>query len=137
LYLFILISNLCFVEIKTNDTPLLENHPYRAGCYAPSRELARAVAQVQGTVIAALDNLSSKISTEDGEGNPTGEEIFNYQPKSYLVIGNLDQFTTEHGVNKNKYRSFELYRKNILNPEIITYDELYQRARFILINNES
>ncbi|RDC58762.1 hypothetical protein AHMF7616_05272 [Adhaeribacter pallidiroseus] len=41
-----IISNLCFVEIKTNTTPLLDNKPYRSGCWAPSRELAGAVAQI-------------------------------------------------------------------------------------------
>jgi hypothetical protein len=132
-----MISNLCFVEIKTDKTALLDSKPYRSGCYSPSRELVGAVAQVQGTVASALDNLSTKINTEDKEGNPTGEEIFNYQPKSYLVIGNLDQFRNEHGTNKDKYRSFELYRKNISSPEIITYDELFDRAKFITNKNES
>lgn len=132
-----IISNLCFVEIKIHNTPLLENKPYRSGCWSPSRELAGAVAQVQGTVAAAVDDLSSKIDMEDKQGNPTGEEIFNYQPKSYLVIGSLDEFTTDNGVNKDKFRSFELYRKNTTNPEIITFDELYDRAKFIVHHNES
>lgn len=132
-----LISNLCFVEIKTDNTSLLENKAYRSGCYAPSRELAGAVAQVQGTVAIALENLSNKINMEDNEGNPTGEEVFNYQPKSYLVIGSLEEFNNDHGTNKDKYRSFELYRKNISNPEIITYDELYDRAKFITSKNET
>ena len=132
-----IISNLCFVEIKIHNTQLLESKPYRSGCWAPSRELAGAVAQVQGTVAAAVDDLSSKIDIEDKQGNPTGEEIFNYQPKSYLVIGSLDEFTTENGINKDKLRSFELYRKNTTNPEIITFDELYDRAKFIVHHNES
>ena len=132
-----MISNLCFVEIKTDETELLEKKPYRSGCYAPSRELVGAVAQVQGTVAFAIDSLATKINIEDEDGNPTGEEIYNYQPKSYLVIGNLDEFRSENGVNKNKYRSFELFRKNISNPEIITFDELFDRAKYIVKKNES
>lgn len=132
-----LISNLCFIEIKTDSTPLLDNKPYRSGCWAPSKEMAGAVAQIQGTVASAIETLSNKINLEDKEGNPTGEEVFNYQPKSYLVIGNLNEFTNEHGVNKDKFRSFELYRKNMSNPEIITFDELFERAKFIVRNNES
>jgi hypothetical protein len=31
-----------------------------------------------------------------------------------------------------KAASSELYRRNILNPEIITYDELLARARFMV-----
>ena len=132
-----LISSLCFVEIKTSNTKLLESKPYRPGCFAASRDLTGAVAQVQGTVASAIDTLSTKISVEDREGNPTGEEIFNYQPKSYLVIGSLEEFRTENGVNRDKYRSFELFRKNISSPEIITFDELFERAKFIIARNES
>ncbi|WP_197080433.1 MULTISPECIES: Shedu immune nuclease family protein [Vibrio] len=131
-----IISNLCFVEIKTHTTALLETKPYRSGCWAPSRELAGAIAQVQGTVASAVENLSSRITPSDSEGNPTGEEIYNYQPKSCLVIGCMGEFVSEHGVNKGKLRSFELLRKNITNPEVITFDELYERAKFIVQHNQ-
>ena len=131
------ISNLCFVEIKTHATELLESKPYRSGCWAPSKELAGAIAQVQGTVSSAVESLSSKINPSDSQGNPSGEEIFNYQPKSYLVIGSMSEFVSENGVNKDKLRSFELLRKNTTNPEIITFDELYERAKFIVHHNQS
>ena len=132
-----IISNLCFIEIKTHTTELLEPRPYRSGCWAPSKELAGAIAQVQGTVASAVENLSSKINPCDKEGNPTGEEIFNYQPKSYLVIGSMDEFVTDNGVNRDKLRTFELLRRNISNAEIITFDELYERAKFIVHHNQS
>ena len=132
-----IISNLCFVEIKTHETQLLESTPYRSGCFAPSKELAGAISQVQGTVASAIDSLFNKISIDDKFGNPTGEEIYNYQSKAYLVIGNMSEFITEKGVNKDKLRSFELFRKNISSPEIITFDELYERARFIVVHNQS
>lgn len=126
-----IISNLCFVEIKTHHTKLLEDKPYRSGCYAASRELSGAISQVQVSITEATKNLSDKISMDDENGNPTGEEIFNYKPKAFLVIGSLNEFNSEHGVNKDKLRSFELFRKSIINPEIITFDELYERAKFI------
>jgi len=131
-----LISSLCFVEIKTHNTPLLNRTPYRPGCWAVSSELSGAVAQVQGTVASAVVSLSDKIAIKDNLGDPTGEEIFNYQPRSYLVIGDLDEFRTEVGVNEEKLRSFELFRKSINNMEIITFDELFERAKFIVQHNE-
>jgi hypothetical protein len=42
----------------------------------------------------------------------------------------------EHGVNQDRHRSFELFRRNTANPEIITFDELFERARFIVRQNE-
>jgi hypothetical protein len=71
------ISNLCFVEIKTHKTDLLDSKPYRSGCWAPSSELSGAVSQVQGTVSLATDSIRSKLSINDSVGNPTGEEAFN------------------------------------------------------------
>lgn len=126
------ISSLCFIEIKTHETALLESTSYRPGCWSPSRELVGAVAQVHGTVASASRNLYDQIRPVNADGNPTGEEVFNYKPKAFVVIGNLQEFVTEHGVNKEKLRSFELYRSSLKDVEIITFDELYERSRFIV-----
>jgi hypothetical protein len=44
----------------------------------------------------------------------------------------LGEFQTANGVNVPKYRSFELFRRHTWRPEIVTFDELLQRARFIV-----
>lgn len=44
----------------------------------------------------------------------------------------LNQFIKEDKVNEDKFSSFELFRRNLFNPEIITFDELYERAKHIL-----
>jgi hypothetical protein len=91
------ISSLCFVEVKTHKTALLQGQPYRQGCWAPSSELSGGVSQVQGTVALATESIRTKLSLNDGVGNPTGEEAFNYSPKSFLVVGSLQEFVGEHG----------------------------------------
>ncbi len=131
-----IISSLCFVEIKTHNTPLLNTQPYRPGCWAPSSELSGGVSQVQGSVALATDSIRTKLSINDQGGNPTGEEIYNYSPKSFLVVGSLSEFVGEHGVNAEQFRSFELFRRNTGSPEIITFDELYARASFIVRQHE-
>jgi len=131
------ISSLCFVEIKTPDTPLLKTQPYRSGCWSTSAELGGAISQVQGTVSAAADTIRNKLTVTDRRGEPTGEEAFNFSPKAYLVVGSLSQFVGEHGINQDRFRSFELCRRNTLMPEIITFDELYERAKFIVHASES
>jgi hypothetical protein len=82
-----------------------------------------------------MDTIRETLKPDDDKGYPTGEEAFNYAPKSYLVTGNLAEFIGEHGVNKDKLRSFELLRRNLHSPEIITFDELYERAKFIVDQN--
>lgn len=126
------ISALCLVEIKKHSEGLLKQSQYRSGTWAPTAELSGAVAQTQENVRAALDELGSHHRFTDDNGNPTGEELTAVQPRSFLVIGDLSEFKTDHGINEARYRSFEDYRRNLRQPEILTFDELYQRARFIV-----
>ncbi len=127
------ISSLCFVEIKTNETKLLdERKPYRSGSWKISGELAGSVAQIQRTLQLALEIIHSKYESTSKHGDPSGEIVFLYQPKAYVVVGSLEQFMMESGINEEKYCSFELFRQNLNNPEIITFDELFSRAHFIV-----
>jgi hypothetical protein len=129
-----LISSLCLVEIKTPETDLVEAHPYRRDCWQASRELSGGIAQAQKTAQKTIENvaLSPVLRSEDDEGAPTGEVVFSYQPKSYLIVGSLAEFRTPHGVNREKFASFELLRQHTSRPEIITFDELLERAKFIV-----
>ena len=127
-----LISSLCFIEIKRHDTPLLGQKPYRAEAWPPSAELVGGVSQLQTTVYGAVESLGHRLMPSDDFGDPTGEILFNIEPRSCLVVGSLGQFQTDQGINVPKFRSFELYRRHTWRPEIITFDELLQRARFIV-----
>ncbi|MDD5481930.1 MAG: DUF4263 domain-containing protein [Candidatus Shapirobacteria bacterium] len=135
-----ILNSLCLVEIKTHSTKLLKQvaTPYRADSWQVSDDLNGGVVQSQKTIQKTIENikLSPVLKTNDKSGDPTGEVIFSYQPKSYLIIGNLAEFQAEHGINQEKFSSFELFRKNVLSPEIITFDELYERAKFIVYHNE-
>ena len=127
-----LVSTACFVEIKRHDTLLLSDAAYRLGIWQPSPELSGAVAQVQGTVFEALQELGAKHDITNPNGEPTGETIVTTEPRSFVICGSLNQFRTENGINTKKFQSFERYRRNVFRPEIITFDELYERARLIL-----
>lgn len=129
------ISTLCFVEIKRHDEALL-GREYRSGAWAPSAEVVGGVAQIQATVMAAAESFRQKLEPIDDQGDPTGETLFNLEPKSFLIVGALTQFKSDFGVNESKLRSFEMFRRNTHRPEIITYDELYERARFIVGDEE-
>lgn len=126
-------NSLCFVEIKRHDTDLLEEAPpYRTGAWAPSTELAGGVAQLQATVEAAAQSIGRALRPEDELGNPSGELLMNIEPRAFLVIGSLREFGEAENFNQQQFRSFELFRRNTRRPEILTFDELYERARFIV-----
>jgi hypothetical protein len=126
------ISSLCFAEIKTHNTCLLEQNQYRPEVWAPSRDLVRAIAQIQKTVERAENEIGQRLDSRDDHGNPTGESSFLIRPRSIVIVGNLAEFTTELGINEPKYSSFELFRRQLTSPEVLTFDELYERARFIV-----
>ncbi|MBX3571348.1 MAG: DUF4263 domain-containing protein [Mesorhizobium sp.] len=129
------INSLCFVEIKTSETQLVRE--YRPGVFAPSIELAGAVSQIQVTVQRALEDLTEVHRPDNPEtGDPTGETLFQFQPRSFLVIGNLGGLVNQNGANKDKFRSFELFRRSLRWPEVMTFDELYARAKFIVDDAE-
>jgi len=133
-----IVNSMCLVEIKTHKTSLIKKDSYRADCWQASDDLNGGIVQAQKTAQKTIENLalSPELRTQDGDGNPTGEIVYSYKPKSYLIIGNLSEFVTESGVNKEKFASFELLRKNLTSPEVITFDELYERARFIVSNSK-
>lgn len=130
------VNSLCFCELKLDDDNLLKQvkNAYRGESWQISDSLAGAIAQVQRTVHKAIQDLSTKIEMTDNEDNLTGETLYLYNPKAFILIGNLNEFKVEDKINEMKFSSFEMFRKNLKNIEIITYDELYQRAYYICHN---
>lgn len=125
------LSNLCLVEIKTHSTPLVEKSK-RGGTFLVSKELSDAVSQCQTAVSIAEENVKQHFQPMDNSGFPIGDPIFSFRPRSILVIGNLAEFSGEYGVSTERFRTFEMYRRNLFSPEIITFDELYDRARSLV-----
>jgi len=129
------IESLCFVEIKRHDTLLLQAAPpYRPASWSPSKDLSGGITQSLVTVERAVSRIRDRLEPTHEDGTPTGERLYSFHPRSILVIGSLDQFKTQTGINTDQYRSFELLRRHTTRPEIITFDELYERARFIVAN---
>jgi Domain of unknown function (DUF4263) len=118
------VRSLVFAEIKHHRTDLLATAPYRPECWSPSTELAGAVSQVQQTVELASCQIGEALPDVDADGAETGEHTYLVRPRSFLIVGNLDQLRGQTGgVHRAKQRSFELYRRNLYEPEIITFDE--------------
>lgn len=112
------------IEIKTPQTELLYSREVRNSVIPPHHELSSAVAQVQTNILTW-----QKEGSQDKNNFNSLHGIHTVHPKSLLVIGNLRAFE-----NDDQKTSFELYRRNIKEPEIITFDELYERAKFIVEN---
>lgn len=133
------ISKFLFCEIKKHHSGLLISpNEYRPGVYTPSGELIGAVAQIQKTIHKVTLKLQENfIKPTETNGDPTGEEILFVRPRGLVLIGVLGDFNASHGINYEKLSSFELYRQQTNGIEIMTYDELYERVKFIVEENET
>lgn len=127
------ISKILFCEIKTHLPNLLIEAYDRPGVFVPAKELRGAVAQIQKTIHKVTLKLQENFHKPvKDDGDPTGDELLFVKPRGIVVIGKLDDFKTENGINYEKLSSFELYRQQVSGIEIITYDELYERVKFIV-----
>lgn len=133
------INSLCFCELKLSKHSLLKQvkNPYREESWQISDELSGAIAQVQRTVQKALKEISTKTEIKNEQDFLTGETLYLYNPKAFILIGNLNEFIQDEKINEIKFSSFEMFRKSLKNVEIITYDELYQRAFYICHKKEN
>ncbi|HRG90599.1 MAG TPA: DUF4263 domain-containing protein [Chitinophagales bacterium] len=118
------------VEIKKPDTQLFQFKKsgellvYRNGAPVLNYELTGAISQIQVN--------SNTWEAEGAKAQQNAEQlrdnkIYTHSPKGILVIGHTSQLD-----NFDKRRAFELFRANIHNPEIVTFDELFERARYIV-----
>lgn len=103
-----------------------ENIKYRNGAWLLGSEVLGGVAQVQ-TNCKSWQKRAEEF--ENRELSIIG--IYTVMPKGILLIGNTSEFNDNIG----QLTTFELFRKGLNNVEILTYDELLERARFILGHN--
>jgi hypothetical protein len=118
------------VEIKTPDTPLLTGKAeIRSGVWSLSRELTDAVAQIQGNT----DELNVS-AARDRNNEQILRGKYTVTPKGILVVGSLGEFKDPQSTVDipHKVWTFERFRRSLTNVEVITFDELHERAKFIV-----
>ena len=104
------------IEIKTPCTKLLGSK-YRKGVFCPSSELVGSIVQVLDYRRELARNIKSIT-----EGTAHEVEVFN--PRCIVIAGNY----SEELKDELRRKSFELYRTNSRDVEIVTYDELFKKA---------
>ncbi len=121
------------VELKKPNTPLFENEQNRSESWRLSKELTYSVSQILAQ--KAAWQLKSENENFDNEGSRINQRTVD--PKTILIIGHSNQFSGETKISKIKAKTFELYRRNMRNIEIYTYDDLLDRARYIVEHNSN
>jgi hypothetical protein len=117
-----------FVELKTPDTDLFESGKNRSNSWSLSTKLIYAVSQI------LEQKASGQLKLEKDPFNQEGEKITQkaYDSKCILIIGNIKKEIEESAdstkVKEIKRKTFELFRRDSRNVDILTFDELYERA---------
>lgn len=124
------ISFTVLVEIKTPETPLLSGRTQiRSGAWALAPELTNAISQLQVNLATWEIEGARQLSNMD---RLEGDEKYTVAPRGILLIGRLNQLSED----RSKRETFERFRRSIQGIEILTFDELYARARFIVEENQ-
>lgn len=119
-----------FVELKKPNTQLFRNSTSRSGVWKLSADLMGAKSQILEQKASGQIKIE-KDTIHDDKGNEIKQK--SYDSKVILIIGHWDQIKDDIDLTrKTKAKTFELFRRDSRNIEIITYDELYDRAKYIV-----
>ena len=121
-----------FIEIKKPSTKIFGADKNRSNCWCLSDSLINAVSQILEHKAAGQIKLDRQ---QYINGEPLQQKA--YDSKVILLIGNwLELDLSLDSLEKNiKKKTFELFRRDSRNIEVITFDELYDRAKFIVEGN--
>ena len=111
-----LTNNTAIFEIKTPHAVLLNKKPFREGVYTPSAELS-------GSINQALDQkyqFQSQIAQI--KNNSRIYDIESYSVHCNLIIGTMPS-------GDDQLKSFEIFRRNSKDVEIVTFDELLEKLK--------
>lgn len=118
-----------FIELKKPSTPLFANKGNRSNSWKLSNDLIESVSQILEHKASGLIRLDSP---QYINGEPLKQKA--YDSKVILIIGDWKELekstnTLEKDIKK---KTLELFRRDSRNVEILTFDELFERAKFIV-----
>lgn len=111
-----LTNNVAIIEIKTPQEKLLNKRTYRGGVHSPSDKLSGAINQ-------ALDQkYQFEREIAQIKENSRVHDIETYSIHCGLIIGTMP-------TDIDQKKSFEFFRGNSKNVEIVTFDELLEKIK--------
>ncbi len=120
LYTNQLTKNTAIIEIKTPKAKILGNL-YRDDIYTPSSEISGALIQVSNYKNILLKKFDSLVDSEK-------PDIEAFNPSCLLIVGNMQKEFSNH----KQRQSFELFRANQREVQIITFDELFGKIKILI-----
>lgn len=120
------------VEIKRPDMSIFKSKKSgRAGTWEFTTEFISAISQIMEQQVEwQISSASGEHFSKDGTRRL---ETRTRKPKTILIFGSKDEFSKDGNVRDRniKLDTFELFRRECGTIDIITFDELHDRASFI------
>lgn len=109
-----LLGNVSLIEIKKPSTKLLDKAAYRGDVYSPSKELSGSVTQILDQRYRLQQEITQKKENEDIR------DIWAYAVACTVIAGRIPD-------GKQERKSLELYRSNLRDVVVVTFDELLEK----------
>ncbi|EKO34190.1 Shedu immune nuclease family protein [Leptospira santarosai] len=113
-------KNTSIIELKTPSSRILSSK-YRETIYNVSSELTGAIIQLCNYKDEFTKNYYTLSRSQS-------EATRSYDPSCILIIGNFQKECT----SEEKIKSFELYRQQLNNIQVITFDELFEKMKLLI-----
>jgi len=119
-----------FVEVKKPSTPLFSSVKNRSNSWKLSNDVIHSVSQILEQKASGLIKFEKQ--QYDSSGSPIDQKA--YDSKVILIMGAWKELKASKSIHESeiKKKTFELFRQDSRNIEILTYDEIYDRAKFIV-----
>lgn len=129
------------VELKHTNTDIFKKTKSkgRANTWDFTGDFIEGVSQCLGQKFELEKSFDRKTFVKDDNTQLQKTGIETIDPKSILLIGNKrHEFPIDKSDNTNitKNKTLERFRRNNRNVEILTYDELFERAYHIVYSNK-
>lgn len=126
------------IELKTPETPLFKTsrgNGSRANTWEFSNEFISGISQCLGQKSSFDESYKTKEIISNEGVYVSKQRVYNKDAKMVFIIGcrNLQFPHDGNPDNMAKSNTFELFRRNNRNLEILTYDELFERTYFSVL----
>lgn len=118
------------IELKKPSAKIFSEVQNRSNSWSLSSDLFLAVSQILEYKASHLTEWLDESKRYDDDGAKIQHHALD--SKAILIIGRAKMFDGDDKTKDIKHRTFELFRRDSRNIRIFTYDELYDRARFIV-----
>ncbi|MFT7001057.1 MAG: hypothetical protein ACJAVW_002080 [Spirosomataceae bacterium] len=129
------------IELKYSSTEIFKKlkSKGRANTWDLTADFIEGISQCLGQKSELERSFDSKVFVKEDNTRLTKDGIENIDPKSILVIGNKkNEFPINKNENTNilKNITLERFRRNSRNVDVITFDELFERAFHIVYSKK-